>query len=173
AIPLNKQLYTLSYICVTAGAAGIVFSMLYFLVDVVSLRYVFEPLRWVGMNAMLVYVMAAAGIFEGFLNGWYYDGPKNTLVTEKNLPASTAFGLQHTLRNSVATAGLLGEEARVRQGVALGEGGHPPLRPRRADPALGAPCRPPPPGRGLLEALVSQEDIGVIICLCVLELRIV
>uniref|UniRef100_A0A453GFQ7 Uncharacterized protein n=1 Tax=Aegilops tauschii subsp. strangulata TaxID=200361 RepID=A0A453GFQ7_AEGTS len=49
-------------------------------VDVVSLRYVFEPLRWVGMNAMLVYVMAAAGIFEGFLNGWYYDGPKNTLV---------------------------------------------------------------------------------------------
>ena len=33
AIPLNKQLYTLSYICVTAGAAGIVFSMLYFLVS--------------------------------------------------------------------------------------------------------------------------------------------
>ncbi|KAM3335208.1 hypothetical protein ACQJBY_029553 [Aegilops geniculata] len=80
AIPLNKQLYTLSYICVTAGAAGIVFSMLYFLVDVVRLRYVFAPLRWVGMNAMLVYVMAAAGIFEGFLNGWYYDGPNNTLV---------------------------------------------------------------------------------------------
>lgn len=80
AIPLNKQLYTLSYICVTAGAAGIVFSMLYFLVDVVRLRYVFAPLRWVGMNAMLVYVMAAAGIFEGFLNGWYYDGTNNTLV---------------------------------------------------------------------------------------------
>ncbi|XP_044974129.1 uncharacterized protein LOC123442091 [Hordeum vulgare subsp. vulgare] len=80
AIPLNKQLYTLSYICVTAGAAGIIFSMLYFLVDVVHLCYVFAPLRWVGMNAMLVYVMAAAGIFEGFLNGWYYDGPNNTLV---------------------------------------------------------------------------------------------
>lgn len=54
-------------------------------VDVVHLCYVFAPLRWVGMNAMLVYVMAAAGIFEGFLNGWYYDGPNNTLVTEKNL----------------------------------------------------------------------------------------
>uniref|UniRef100_A0A453GFP1 Uncharacterized protein n=1 Tax=Aegilops tauschii subsp. strangulata TaxID=200361 RepID=A0A453GFP1_AEGTS len=77
------------------------------------------------------------------------------------------------LRRAQEHTGLLGEEARVRQGVALGEGGHPPLRPRRADPALGAPCRPPPPGRGLLEALVSQEDIGVIICLCVLELRIV
>jgi len=32
AIPLNKQLYTFSYICVTAGAAGIVFSLLYVLV---------------------------------------------------------------------------------------------------------------------------------------------
>lgn len=80
AIPLNKQLYTFSYICVTAGAAGIVFSMLYFLVDMVSLGYVFAPLRWIGMNAMLVYIMAAAGVFEGFLNGWYYDGTNNTLV---------------------------------------------------------------------------------------------
>jgi len=32
------------------------------------------------MNAMLVYVMAAEGIFEGFLNGWYYEGTNNTLV---------------------------------------------------------------------------------------------
>ncbi|XP_062182008.1 uncharacterized protein LOC133886270 [Phragmites australis] len=80
AIPLNKQLYTFSYICVTAGAAGVVFSMLYFLVDILNLRYLFAPLQWIGMNAMLVYVMAAEGIFEGFLNGWYYDGTNNTLV---------------------------------------------------------------------------------------------
>lgn len=32
------------------------------------------------MNAMLVYVMAAEGIFAGFINGWYYDNPHNTLV---------------------------------------------------------------------------------------------
>lgn len=32
------------------------------------------------MNAMLVYVMAAEGIFAGFINGWYYDDPQNTLV---------------------------------------------------------------------------------------------
>ncbi|KAL6613874.1 hypothetical protein ACP70R_036144 [Stipagrostis hirtigluma subsp. patula] len=80
AIPLNKQLYTFSYICVTAGAAGIVFSIFYFLVDILNLRYPFAPLQWIGMNAMLVYVMAAAGIFEGFLNGWYYEGTNNTLV---------------------------------------------------------------------------------------------
>lgn len=32
------------------------------------------------MNAMLVYVMAAEGIFAGFINGWYYDSPHNSLV---------------------------------------------------------------------------------------------
>ncbi|KAG6599209.1 hypothetical protein SDJN03_08987, partial [Cucurbita argyrosperma subsp. sororia] len=29
---------------------------------------------------MLVYVMAAAGIFAGFINGWYYEDPHNTLI---------------------------------------------------------------------------------------------
>ncbi|CAL5425750.1 unnamed protein product [Camellia sinensis] len=32
------------------------------------------------MNAMLVYVMAAEGIFAAFINGWYYSEPHNTLV---------------------------------------------------------------------------------------------
>ncbi|RZR93562.1 hypothetical protein BHM03_00022112 [Ensete ventricosum] len=32
AIPLNKQLYSFSYVCVTAGAAAIVFCIFYFLV---------------------------------------------------------------------------------------------------------------------------------------------
>ncbi|KAJ4956045.1 hypothetical protein NE237_012828 [Protea cynaroides] len=80
AIPLNKQLYSFSYVCLTAGAAALVFSVLYVLVDIWGLRYLFLPLEWIGMNAMLVYVMAAEGIFAGFINGWYYDGPNNTLV---------------------------------------------------------------------------------------------
>lgn len=80
AIPLNKQLYSFSYVCVTAGAAAIVFSTFYFLVDIVGFRNFFLPLEWIGMNAMLVYVMAAEGIFEAFWNGWYYESPNNTLV---------------------------------------------------------------------------------------------
>lgn len=40
----------------------------------------FLPLEWIGMNAMLVYVMAAECIFAAFINGWYYDDPRNTLV---------------------------------------------------------------------------------------------
>ncbi|KAK1270492.1 hypothetical protein QJS04_geneDACA014215 [Acorus gramineus] len=80
AIPLNKQLYSFSYVCFTAGAAGIVFSAFYILIDVWGLRTPFLFLEWIGMNAMLVFVMAAQGIFPAFINGWYYETPDKSLV---------------------------------------------------------------------------------------------
>ncbi|KAK6152360.1 hypothetical protein DH2020_014995 [Rehmannia glutinosa] len=80
AIPINKQLYSFSYVCFTAGAAGIVFSVLYILIDVWGLRTPFLFLEWIGMNAMLVFVMAAQGIFAAFINGWYFKNPDNNLV---------------------------------------------------------------------------------------------
>ncbi|XP_027070188.1 uncharacterized protein [Coffea arabica] len=80
AIPINKQLYSFSYVCFTAGAAGIVFSGFYILIDVWGQRKPFLFLEWIGMNAMLVFVMAAQGIFAAFINGWYYEDPKNSLV---------------------------------------------------------------------------------------------
>ncbi|KAK4272828.1 hypothetical protein QN277_021331 [Acacia crassicarpa] len=80
AIPLNKQLYSFSYVCFTAGAAGIVFSGLYVLINVWGFRTPFLFLEWIGMNAMLVYVLGAQGIFAAFVNGWYYEDPKNSLV---------------------------------------------------------------------------------------------
>ncbi|KAF5176222.1 Heparan-alpha-glucosaminide n-acetyltransferase [Thalictrum thalictroides] len=80
AIPLNKQLYSFSYVCFTAGAAGIIFSGFYILIDVLGIRTPFLFLEWIGMNAMLVFVMAAQGIFAAFINGWYYGGEDNNLV---------------------------------------------------------------------------------------------
>ncbi|CAI0469228.1 unnamed protein product [Linum tenue] len=80
AIPMNKQLYSFSYVCFTGGAAGLVFSGFYILIDMWGWRMPFLFLEWIGMNAMLVYVMAAQGIFEGFINGWFYKSPDNTLV---------------------------------------------------------------------------------------------
>ncbi|KAI4300336.1 hypothetical protein L6164_033725 [Bauhinia variegata] len=80
AIPLNKQLYSFSYVCFTAGAAGIVFSAFYIIIDVWGLRTPFLFLEWIGMNAMLVFVMAAQGMFAAFVNGWYYKDPANSLV---------------------------------------------------------------------------------------------
>jgi len=45
----------------------------------------FLPLKWIGMNAMLVYVMGAEGILAAFFNGWYYRHPHNTLVKNQLL----------------------------------------------------------------------------------------
>ncbi|KAK9127533.1 hypothetical protein Syun_016330 [Stephania yunnanensis] len=61
AIPINKQLYSFSYVCFTAGAAGLVFSGFYILA-----RYRRKQI--------------AQGIFAAFVNGWYYETPGNTLV---------------------------------------------------------------------------------------------
>ncbi|KAG9440987.1 hypothetical protein H6P81_016841 [Aristolochia fimbriata] len=80
ATPLNKQLYSFSYVCFTAGAAGITFSAFYILIDVLGVRLPFLFLEWIGMNAMLVFVMGAQGIFPAFVNGWYYETPNNSLV---------------------------------------------------------------------------------------------
>ncbi|KAL1566018.1 heparan-alpha-glucosaminide N-acetyltransferase [Salvia divinorum] len=80
AIPINKQLYSFSYVCFTAGAAGIVFSLLYVVIDVYGLRRPFLFLEWIGMNAMLVFVLAAQGIFAAFVNGWYFKNPDRNLV---------------------------------------------------------------------------------------------
>ena len=45
------------------------------------MRTPFLFLEWIGLNAMLVFVMAAQGIFAGFINGWYYKNPDNNLVS--------------------------------------------------------------------------------------------
>ncbi|KAM7254786.1 hypothetical protein ACFE04_020027 [Oxalis oulophora] len=79
AIPINKQLYSFSYVCFTGGAAGIIFSAFYILIDVWGWRIPFIWLEWIGMNAMLVFVGGAQGILEGFFNGWYYKSTDNTL----------------------------------------------------------------------------------------------
>lgn len=50
AIPLNKQLYTFSYVCVTSGAAALVFSALYIMVCFFfphEISFFFFHINWV------------------------------------------------------------------------------------------------------------------------------
>ncbi|KAK1580814.1 hypothetical protein Q3G72_000355 [Acer saccharum] len=105
AIPLNKKLYTFSYVCLTSGAA-LVFSAVYALlpweitlltvglkqmqVDIWDLKYMFLPLEQIGMNAMLVYLMV--GIFVGFTGGWYDDDPHNALTSPMEVSDLTSIG---------------------------------------------------------------------------------
>ncbi|GAB2234458.1 hypothetical protein Drorol1_Dr00003712 [Drosera rotundifolia] len=88
-MPLNKPLYTLSYMCITAGIAGLVFTITFYLVDVKHIRKPTAFLQWMGMNALIIYALAACHIFSALLQGFYKQSPQNNLVdgTESLLQA--------------------------------------------------------------------------------------
>ncbi|KAK8967531.1 hypothetical protein KSP40_PGU006401 [Platanthera guangdongensis] len=79
-MPLSKPLYTLSYMFLTAGASGLALSFIYYLVDVKHIRKPSLLLQWMGMNALLVYVLAACELFPAALQGFYWRSPSNNLV---------------------------------------------------------------------------------------------
>lgn len=49
-------------------------------IDVWGIRAPFLFLEWIGMNAMLVFVLGAQGVLAGFVKGWFYEKPENNLV---------------------------------------------------------------------------------------------
>ena len=50
-MPLNKALYTFSYMCITSGAAGLLFSAIYFFVDMYGYRHPTLLLEWMGLKS--------------------------------------------------------------------------------------------------------------------------
>ncbi|XP_050223783.1 uncharacterized protein LOC126673615 isoform X2 [Mercurialis annua] len=77
---VNKALYTFSYMSVTAGAAGILFAGIYQLVDVCRYRRMTLALKWMGMHALVIYVIAACNILPVVLQGFYWKEPQNNLL---------------------------------------------------------------------------------------------
>ncbi|KAG0468322.1 hypothetical protein HPP92_017650 [Vanilla planifolia] len=79
-MPLSKPLYTLSYMFLTAGGSAIALSLIYYLVDVKHIRKPTLLFQWMGMNALIVYVLAACELFPIALQGFYWKKPSNNLV---------------------------------------------------------------------------------------------
>ncbi|THU63167.1 hypothetical protein C4D60_Mb01t12850 [Musa balbisiana] len=79
-VPLNKSLYTISYMLLTTGVAGFVLCALYVLVDVYGYRcptFVFE---WMGRHSLCIFVLVASNIVVIALQGFYWRNPKNNIV---------------------------------------------------------------------------------------------
>ena len=53
-IPINKNLWSLSFIFILSSLAFIILTILYLLVDVYKL-FTGEPLLWLGMNSIVIY----------------------------------------------------------------------------------------------------------------------
>ncbi|XP_042518189.1 heparan-alpha-glucosaminide N-acetyltransferase-like isoform X1 [Macadamia integrifolia] len=79
-IPLSKPLYTLSYMCITTGASGILLTIVYYIVDAQKFRKPTTLLEWMGMNAFIVYALAACELFPAAIQGFYWRSPENNLV---------------------------------------------------------------------------------------------
>ncbi|KZV44148.1 heparan-alpha-glucosaminide N-acetyltransferase-like [Dorcoceras hygrometricum] len=79
-VPFSKPLYTLSYMFITAGASGFLFSVIYFIVDFKGINKPTVIFQWMGMNALIIYALAACDIFPAALQGLYWRSPETNLV---------------------------------------------------------------------------------------------
>ncbi|XP_011079594.1 heparan-alpha-glucosaminide N-acetyltransferase isoform X1 [Sesamum indicum] len=80
-VPYSKPLYTLSYMFITAGASGVLLTAIYLIVDVKCIRKPTVIFQWMGMNALIVYALAACDIFPAAVQGFYWRSPENNLVS--------------------------------------------------------------------------------------------
>lgn len=79
-MPLSKPLYTLSYMLISSGVSGLLLSAILFIVDVKGFRKPTLLFQWVGMNALIIYSLAACELFPAFIQGFYWRDPANNLV---------------------------------------------------------------------------------------------
>ncbi|KAJ6723373.1 hypothetical protein OIU74_007858 [Salix koriyanagi] len=79
-IPFCKPLYTLSYMCITAGASGLALTIIFYIVDVKHFRKPTMILQWMGMNALIIYALAACDLFPAAIQGFYLGSPENNMV---------------------------------------------------------------------------------------------
>ncbi|KAJ4972705.1 hypothetical protein NE237_005879 [Protea cynaroides] len=78
-IHVNKALYTFSYMCVTAGTAGILLTGIYILVDVYGYRRPTILVEWMGMHALMIYGLVACNLIPIALQGFYWIDPRNNI----------------------------------------------------------------------------------------------
>lgn len=83
AFPVNKQLWTPSYTLLNAAMTGGALIIVYLLCDVLQVRaavYALRPFRWVGLNALFVFVFGASGILDLIVDSVYVGNPRHTLT---------------------------------------------------------------------------------------------
>lgn len=79
-IPLNKQLYTISYMFLTGGAAGLAFMVVYVLVDICRYRLWAIVFKWIGEHALMIYALISCSLVPLALQGLYWKSSENNLI---------------------------------------------------------------------------------------------
>ncbi|XP_015893157.2 uncharacterized protein LOC107427291 isoform X2 [Ziziphus jujuba] len=79
-IPVNKSLYTISYMLITSASAGITFCALYLLVDFYGLRRLTSVLEWMGVHALSIFVLITSNLAIIVIQGFYWRHPENNII---------------------------------------------------------------------------------------------
>ncbi|PON32495.1 hypothetical protein PanWU01x14_360780 [Parasponia andersonii] len=79
-IPVNKSLYTISYMIITSASAGITFCILYLLVDVYGFRRLTFVLEWMGIHSLSIFVLVSSNLAIIAVQGFYLHNSKNNIV---------------------------------------------------------------------------------------------
>ncbi|XP_031127259.1 heparan-alpha-glucosaminide N-acetyltransferase-like [Ipomoea triloba] len=78
-IPLNKSLYSISYMMVTSATAGITLCALYLLVDVCGQRRLTLALEWMGKHSLTIFIFLTSNIAFIAAQGFYWRTPENNI----------------------------------------------------------------------------------------------
>ncbi|MCH88769.1 heparaN-alpha-glucosaminide N-acetyltransferase-like, partial [Trifolium medium] len=79
-IPLNKSLYTISYMLLSSAASGLTFMALYVLVDVYGHRRLTSVLEWMGKHSLSIFVLVSSNLAVIAIQGFYWTKPENNIV---------------------------------------------------------------------------------------------
>lgn len=78
--PLNKSLYTISYMLLTSALAGITFCALYLLVDIYGYKRLTFVLEWMGIHSLGIFVLVTSNLGVIMIQGFYWASPKNNII---------------------------------------------------------------------------------------------
>ncbi|KAJ7978633.1 heparan-alpha-glucosaminide N-acetyltransferase-like [Quillaja saponaria] len=79
-IPVNKSLYSISYLLLTSASSGITFSALYVLVDVYGYSRLTSVLEWMGKHSLSIFVLITSNLCVIAIQGFFWTSPENNIV---------------------------------------------------------------------------------------------
>lgn len=88
--PINKKLWTSSFVCILAGYSLILFALFYWIIDVKGWRKWAFPLRVIGMNSITIYLAQRIVDFHGI--GRFFFGGTASLCSGAWAPIVTSLG---------------------------------------------------------------------------------
>lgn len=87
--PINKKIWTSSYVLYVGGAALLFLGVVYWVVDVLQYRRWIKPFVVYGTNALIAYVFA--GLIAKLMFGISWPGPNDTVITLKDVIYQAAY----------------------------------------------------------------------------------